>query len=65
MTMLDTPIYRWANAIIDPDTGASMEYWHLIKRTKHEKDWKGSFSNELVGCLSQGIGEREIGTSTI
>jgi hypothetical protein len=33
-------IHHWANAIIDPDTGTSMEYPHLIKSPKHEKAWK-------------------------
>jgi hypothetical protein len=40
-------IHHWANAIIDPDTGASMEYRHLIKSPKHKKAWKHLFSNEL------------------
>jgi hypothetical protein len=65
--ILPTPtptIHHWANSIIDPDTGASMEYRHLIKSPKHEKDWKRSFANEL-GRLAQGIGGQEKGTNTV
>lgn len=61
---IDTSIRHWANAIIDPDTGASMEYRHLMKSSKHEKEWKKSFANEL-GRLAQGIADREKGTNTI
>jgi hypothetical protein len=64
MTTLDTPIHQWADAIIDPDTGSSIQFRHLIKSTKHEKAWKRSFSNEL-GCLIQGIRGGGKGTNTI
>ncbi len=57
-------IHHWANAIIDPDTGASMEYRHLVKSPRHQKAWIRSFSNE-IGRLAQGIGGREKGTNTI
>ena len=62
--VIDTPIHHWANAIIDPDTGASMEYRHLMKSPKHATEWQKSFSNEL-GRLAQGIAGRETGTNTI
>ncbi len=62
--LIDAPIHHWANAIIDPSTGASMEYRHLIKSPKHAKDWEHSFANEL-GRLAQGIAKREKGTNTI
>jgi hypothetical protein len=40
-------IQQWANTIIDPDTGASMEYRHLIKHPKYYQIWAHSFANEL------------------
>jgi hypothetical protein len=58
------PATQWANAIIDPDTGASMEYRHLLKSPKHCKAWTHSFANEL-GRLAQGVGGRQVGTNTI
>jgi hypothetical protein len=54
---MTTTITQWANAIIDPDTWASMEYRHLIKSPKHQEAWKHSFANELKR-LAQGIGGR-------
>jgi hypothetical protein len=57
-------IHQWANAIIDPDTGASMKYRHLIKSTKHRTTWLRSFSNK-IGRLAQGIAGQEKGTNTI
>jgi hypothetical protein len=58
------PEVHWANAIIDPDTGASMEYRHLLKSPKHREDWTKSFANEL-GRLAQGVGGRQKGTNTV
>ena len=55
--------HEWANAIIDPDTGAAMEYRHLIKDPTHRDIWVRSFANEL-GRLAQGVGGRETGTNT-
>ena len=55
---------HWANAIIDPISGASMEYRHLIKSPKHKAPWTTSFSNEL-SRLTQGVGDRIKGTNTI
>jgi hypothetical protein len=54
---------HWAHAIIDPDTGAAMEYRHLIKSSRHKIVWTRSFANEL-GRLTQGVGGRETGTNT-
>ena len=56
--------YHWANAIIDPISGASMEYRHLVKIPKHRVRWITSFSKEL-GRLAQGVGDRIMGTNTI
>jgi hypothetical protein len=55
---------NWAHAVIDPDTGASLEYCHLIKSDKHRDTWLKSFANEL-GRLAQGIKGRVKSTSTI
>jgi hypothetical protein len=56
-------VHQWANAIIDPTTGKSLEYRHLIKTDK-ATEWINSFANEL-GRLAQGVGKREVGTNTI
>ena len=58
------PNIHAANAIIDATTGASMEYWHLIKSPEHKKAWTNSFANKL-GQLAQGIGGQVKGTDTI
>jgi hypothetical protein len=47
---------QWANAIIDSETGESMEYRQLIKHDKYREVWKRSFANEL-GRLAQGGGK--------
>ena len=54
---------HWANAIIDPISGASMEYRHY-KIPKHKVPWITSFSNKLVR-LAQGVGDIIKGTNTI
>jgi hypothetical protein len=61
---ITTDTNHWACSIIDPDTGATMEYRHLIKSAKHQDAWAHSFANEL-GRLAQGIANREKGTNTI
>jgi hypothetical protein len=61
---ITTDTDHWACSIIDPNTGATMEYRHLIKSPKHHDAWAHSFVNEL-GHLAQGIGNRERGTNTI
>jgi hypothetical protein len=62
-TRIPTEVH-WANTIIDPDTGASIEYRHLLKSPKHCKAWTTSFANEL-GWLAQGVGGRQQGTNTV
>lgn len=52
------------NAIIDPKTGQSLEYRHLIKNKSTRKIWNTSFANEL-GRLANGVGDRIAGTKTI
>ena len=52
------------NSVIDPDTGATLEYRHLI-RGKTAQLWNTSFANEL-GRLANGVGIRiPTGTNTI
>ena len=53
-----------ANPVIDPNTGALLEFHHLIKG-KSKELWTTSFANEL-GRLLNGIGSRtKTGTNTI
>jgi hypothetical protein len=52
------------HAVIDPDTGISQEYQHLIKNEQTKALWTPSFANKL-GCLAQGIDCWVKGTSTI
>ena len=54
----------YCNAIIDPVSGKSMEYRHLIKNKHTRKIWNNSFANEL-GRLANGVGNRIKGTNTI
>ena len=44
------------NVVIDPTTGASLEYMHLIKGP-NKSIWGNLFANEIVG-LAQGVGTR-------
>jgi hypothetical protein len=55
---------HFAYAVVDPDTGESMEYRQLSQNTKTQTKWKTSFANEL-GRLAQGVGNRFPGTNTI
>ena len=52
-----------ANAIIDADTGRSLEYRHLIRDPKYKEVWNNSMSNE-IGRLAQG-NIRVQGTNTM
>jgi len=52
------------NAIIDPDTGKSLEYRHLMANPKTRKIWERSCSNEF-GRLCQGVADRVKGTDTL
>ena len=56
--------HHQANVVIDPKTGALLEYRHLIKGTT-KAIWENSFANE-IGRLAQGVGTRiPSGTNTI
>ena len=37
----------FANAIIDPETGQSLEYRHIIRSDKHKPIWKQSSAKNL------------------
>ena len=63
MTQLDY-LTKMANAVIDEDTGVSMEYMHIIKLPNHIPVWFKSFANEVYQ-LSQGVGVRMEVTDTI
>jgi hypothetical protein len=54
----------FANAVIDPITGKSMEYRALINDPTTQKDWLHSAANEFGRC-AQGVGNRIKGTNTI
>ena len=52
------------NAIIDPKSGKSLEFRHLIQNPATQKIWNKSFANEL-GRLADGVSDRVKGTNTI
>jgi hypothetical protein len=59
---LPSAAYEYASdhfigAVIDDNTGAVLEYWHLIKSEKYSRIWERSFANEL-GRLFQGYRAR-------
>lgn len=57
------PTIHHGNAIIDPKTGASVEYWQLMKSDIHQEPWQTSFANKL-GQLAQGVGNQVKDTDT-
>jgi hypothetical protein len=60
----EQPINLWANAVLHPITGKSMEYRKLITDPITKKDWLLSAANEF-GRLMQGVGGRVQGTNTM
>jgi hypothetical protein len=52
-----------ANSVINEDTGASLEYRHLIKDTSTFTIWNKAAAIEF-GRLAQGVGERIEGSNT-
>jgi hypothetical protein len=67
---LDDPVFdldeleAFANAIIDPDTGESLEYRHLIKNPKTRDTWLRAAANEF-GRLMTGLKRGINGTQTM
>jgi hypothetical protein len=53
-----------ANAVINEDTGTSLEYLHLIQDETTFPLWNKAAANEC-GWLSQGVGERIEGSNKI
>jgi hypothetical protein len=53
-----------ANSVINEDTGASLEYRHLIKDYSTLTVWNKAAANEF-GILAQGFGDRIEGSNTI
>jgi hypothetical protein len=53
-----------ANSVISEETGASLEYRHLINDANTFTIWKESAANEF-GRLAQGVGNRIDGSNTI
>jgi hypothetical protein len=53
-----------ANSVINEDTGASLEYRHLIKDDSTFTVWNKATANEF-GRLAQGVGDRIEGSNTI
>eukprot|EP00804_Cyclotella_cryptica_P023067 CCRYP_000318-RA/>CCRYP_000318-RA protein AED:0.45 eAED:0.45 QI:0/0/0/1/0/0/2/0/133 len=51
------------SAVIDNETGDSLEYRHLIKHPKYREIWSRSYANEL-GRLTNGIHDMP-GTNTM
>ena len=52
------------NAIVDPTTGKTLEYRHLMANPDTKPIWEKSCANEF-GRLAQGVGDRVKGTNTI
>jgi hypothetical protein len=53
-----------ANSVINEDTGASLEYRHLINDASAFTIWNEAAANEF-GPLAQGVGNRIDGSNTI
>jgi hypothetical protein len=54
----------WANAVIDEDTGKSMEYRDLLKDSKHREVWSRAGANEF-GQLFNAVGKNADGTQRV
>ena len=55
---------KWANSVINGETGELLEYRHLMKQPGYKEAWGHSFRNEL-GQLCQGIERIALGTDTM
>jgi hypothetical protein len=53
-----------ANSVINEETGASLEYRHLINDASTFTIWNEAAENEF-GILAQGVGNRINGSNTI
>eukprot|EP00957_Ditylum_brightwellii_P034648 2626811-Ditylum_brightwellii.AAC.1 len=43
----------FANAVINEETGQSLEYWHLIQDSKYQKTWATSCERQCPKIKSQ------------
>ena len=53
--------YKYANSVIDEETGRALEYWHLIQDLKYKKVWSEAGCKEFRR-LFQGYGKKADGT---
>ena len=60
----ENAVPHFIHSIIDPDSGKTLEYRHLIQNPKTQKNWTTSCANEF-GRLAQGVSNRVQGTNTI
>ena len=56
--------YKYANVVIDEETGKVMEYRDLLKDERYRETWSRAGSNEY-GRLFQGCGKNADGTQRI
>jgi hypothetical protein len=56
--------HHCAAAVLDPNTGQTLNYRHLIQDPKTAAIWTRSMANEL-GRLTQGVADRNTGTNTL
>jgi len=56
--------WHWASNVMDPDTGKSLPYRHLITDPATAPLWNRSSADEF-GRLAQGVRDRVKGTDTI
>jgi hypothetical protein len=60
----DEQCYKYANAVIDEETGKVLELKQLLKDPKHKETWSKAASNEY-GRLFQGCGRKDDGSQRI
>ena len=56
--------YKYANAVIDEETGRAMKHCDLLKDKRHKETWSRAGSNEY-SRLFQGVGKNKDGTQRV
>ena len=56
--------YKYANVVVDEETGDVLEYRDLLKHEKYKDTWTIAGANEY-GRLFQGVGKQEDGTQRV
>ena len=56
--------YKYANSVIDEETGRALEYRHLIQDPKYKNIWNEAGCKEF-GRLFQGYGKNADGTKIV